>query len=88
VNTLNQTNSLLQLLCTYPSTINHTLTNLRQFYYVLVMINGLNDCFMQLRTPRRWASEGRHMDELTYYIILVILINYAQLLIYTVTTKS
>jgi len=52
------------------------------------MIKGLNDCFMQLCTPRRWASDGRHMDELTYYNNLVILTNYAHLLIYTVTTES
>jgi len=32
-----QTNSLLQLLCTYQSTINHTLKNLWQFY-ILEMI--------------------------------------------------
>jgi len=34
--------------CTNPSTMNHTLTNLRQFCYVLEMIKGLNDGFMLL----------------------------------------
>jgi hypothetical protein len=41
-----ETNRLLQLLCTYPSTINHELTNLRQFCCILKKIKELNDCFM------------------------------------------
>jgi len=35
---------LLQLLCTNPYTINHTLMNLQQFCYIVKMIKRLNDC--------------------------------------------
>jgi len=51
-----QTNSLLQLLYTNPSNINHTMTNLRQFCYILEMIRSLKDWFMQLCTTWWWAS--------------------------------
>jgi hypothetical protein len=46
-----QTNRLLQLLCTYPSAINHTLTKFRQLFHTLEMMKMLNYCFMQLYTP-------------------------------------
>jgi hypothetical protein len=42
--------------CTNPSTMNHTLTNLQQFCYVLEMIKRLNDCFMLLCTAWWWAE--------------------------------
>ena len=41
-----QTNRLLQLLCTYPSTINHKLTKLRQLFNTLEMTKMLKDCFI------------------------------------------
>jgi len=43
-----------QLMCANPSTINHTLTNLRHFYCKLEIIERLNDCFMQLCTLWWW----------------------------------
>jgi len=42
---------LLQLLCTYPSVYSYTLTNLQQFC-MLGMIDGLDDCCIQLCTLR------------------------------------
>jgi len=52
-----QINSLLQLLCTYPSTTNHTMKLLWPFYNILEMIKGLHDCCMQHWTPWWWAIE-------------------------------
>jgi len=46
------TSRLQQLLCTNPSTINHTLTNLQQLYHILEVIKRSNNCFIQLCTPR------------------------------------
>ena len=58
-----QANRLLQLLCTYPATINHTLMILR-VSYVLQVIEMLVWC-VQLCTPWWWASKAQNM-RLTY----------------------
>jgi hypothetical protein len=67
-----QPTGLLQLLCTNPTTTNHTWLNSRQFYYTLDMTERLNDCFMQLWTRWWWASQAWNMQDLTYQNIIVI----------------
>jgi len=47
-----QTTRLLQLLCTDPSTISYTVTNLWQFCYILEMIKRLNICNLKVCHPR------------------------------------
>jgi len=56
-----QTIRLLQLLCTDPSTISHTLTNLWQFCYILEMTKRWNICVIQFCTPLWWASEAQNI---------------------------
>ena len=53
-----KTDSLLQFLCTNPSTINRTLTNLGQFCYILEMMKMLKYCLPQLYSTWWWASEA------------------------------
>jgi len=58
----------------------HTLMNLAQFC-ILGMIQGLDNCFLQLCIPWWWASKTQNMVEFAYWNFIVILKKCGHLLV-------